>query len=1494
MNIFRRIFTMLLAVIIAVSPVNFGSITSFAKDTGQTADTKEGIPGDINDDKVVNQKDAVLLFRYVAGWDVSSQVNPDALDVTGDGVIDNKDAITLFRYVAGWSGITLHRGSAGTSGECKHQLKKIEAKEATCTKEGNIVYWKCEKCEELFSDQSGNNKIKPEDIVIEAKGHTAVTLPAKKPTYTSTGLTEGSKCSVCGTILVKQEIVDKLQGTEYAISYNIANGDSYLASLKIENSNPLCYISEEGLTLKNIKVDGYTFLGWYDLPDGDAAEVIKKIEPGTTGEIELYAHWKKNGAKVQFDSGFDSIKVDPITYYVDEKTVLPTPTIDGYSFVGWSDDEGNIIKSIPAGTTGNKSYKANWLSDRNRAWTYKKLDAPIIVEDHETNTILFTYQIGKIENVPVDEIVNFGKINSSGVTKTIEKEYSESVSESLMESYSDTVSKSTTDSYGITLSNGWSEATTINKEWCKEKGIDEETANTIGKSSTKGWYASSGSSGSSTTTTYNSKEDYDLKTTTNNIKDSNSKSDAKTDSIQLGLDAELGVGIKSSQKAGFDAGVDGFGNVNGEVSYEEQLNAKLGASVDTTSSGTHNEGSTTESEKGSTAQTGAISHTGSDTVSSGSWNKESGSNGSTTVSNSTTTSKRISEKICEKYGYGQSYIKTGEESKSQGFSATNGTEQSHSSATTFNKETKTTVKQTWSTANTRSGYHRFVKADTAHVFATVGYDIANKSFFVNTFTVMADKTYDFEDYSVDDPNYADHQSGQIDFEIPTQIGNYVAERVCATDGLEIDSNGIIKGYHGTSKNVVIPDYWVMDNHDGTKPQVLKVTGFDAEVFKDNTELETIVLSNYITEIPDSAFEGCTSLKSFYAYGITSIGKRAFNGCKALEKFAIDESVKQLGDEAFSSAKTLIVNAANENVVLSSARSNAKNITICLEKDKSGLLKNKTIKVSDATELFIFNGKEGNFDNMVIESDAKQTIINRVTMDDTDKTPLKLSSDKIGLYEAKINSQGFSLMLTADNTEISLYRDSYIKSQNNKDILCKNIKFNQLDSSVYSRLYVNGNIYICGKIENEKYLVCNGKCINITEDEFNKYLQGTSNITFDANGGVVDKAEKEVEYGGKYGELPKPTRDYFTFAGWYTKKEGGTIVTANTAVDSTSDMKLYAHWAANPEIGWVKKSEMPADGLITDTKYTYTQREYTQNGNSSLSGWQQYKTERTGWGGWSGWLNWDPSGNGRDVNYEDYETGRTHHWVYYRWRNSSGSKGAASQTSTCNVYEEHDHTYELPVYSGVQSGARADFYQNGNHNTISGSFHSMWLSREYDDIHYARHWRYRDPIYTYYYYRDIEKESATAPSGSEIRNVQEYVKYRPKTLDIAEKVTYNGHTYLSIKNQVLWHQASDFCKEMGGTLACITSAEEDAVIYDMVKKHQTASSCYLGGTDEVKEGTWVWSSNEPFLYTNWREGEPNNYGGKQDYLAMYIEDGKWDDEAGSVARGFVCELERDSY
>ena len=86
-----------------------------------------------------------------------------------------------------------------------HNLTKVEAKAATCTKAGNKEYWTCSTCHNVFSDEHGKTEITVADMTIAKKPHTEVDDPAVAPTETTPGKTAGKHCSVCNTVLVAQK-----------------------------------------------------------------------------------------------------------------------------------------------------------------------------------------------------------------------------------------------------------------------------------------------------------------------------------------------------------------------------------------------------------------------------------------------------------------------------------------------------------------------------------------------------------------------------------------------------------------------------------------------------------------------------------------------------------------------------------------------------------------------------------------------------------------------------------------------------------------------------------------------------------------------------------------------------------------------------------------------------------------------------------------------------------------------------------------------------------------------------------------------------------------------------------------------------------------------------------------------------------------------------------------------------------------------------------------
>lgn len=119
-------------------------------------------PGDLNSDGQINMTDVILMRRHITrGYNVT--VNEDAADVNADGICDISDVILLRRYVVGGYGVKLKHKKTSENGDNnddnKKQLKKIEAKAATCTANGNIEYWYSEENGKYYSDENGRTEI---------------------------------------------------------------------------------------------------------------------------------------------------------------------------------------------------------------------------------------------------------------------------------------------------------------------------------------------------------------------------------------------------------------------------------------------------------------------------------------------------------------------------------------------------------------------------------------------------------------------------------------------------------------------------------------------------------------------------------------------------------------------------------------------------------------------------------------------------------------------------------------------------------------------------------------------------------------------------------------------------------------------------------------------------------------------------------------------------------------------------------------------------------------------------------------------------------------------------------------------------------------------------------------------------------------------------------------------------------------------------------------
>jgi len=110
----------------------------------------------------------------------------------------------------------------------------------------------------------------------------------------------------------------------------------------------------------------------------------------------------------------------------------------------------------------------------------------------------------------------------------------------------------------------------------------------------------------------------------------------------------------------------------------------------------------------------------------------------------------------------------------------------------------------------------------------------------------------------------------------------------------------------------------------------------------------------------------------------------------------------------------------------------------------------------------------------------------------------------------------------------------------------------------------------------------------------------------------------------------------------------------------------------------------------------------------------------------------------------------------------------------------------------------------------------------------------------------------------------------------------------------WLASQTACLALGGSLAKVESAAEQALVFGLIGS-QTTDPIWIGLQDFLFEGTYSWADGTVFgAYTNWLSGnnpQPDNNGGNQHCVGMISAGnnaGSWNDIICNNQRAFVCE------
>lgn len=146
---------------------------------------------------------------------------------------------------------------------------------------------------------------------------------------------------------------------------------------------------------------------------------------------------------------------------------------------------------------------------------------------------------------------------------------------------------------------------------------------------------------------------------------------------------------------------------------------------------------------------------------------------------------------------------------------------------------------------------------------------------------------------------------------------------------------------------------------------------------------------------------------------------------------------------------------------------------------------------------------------------------------------------------------------------------------------------------------------------------------------------------------------------------------------------------------------------------------------------------------------------------------------------------------------------------------------------------------------------------------------------------VDDATSKTPATAEPKN--------PAELDQAtgipkEALTYRGKSYYIYWVKVSWHEARDRCRKYGGQLVLIHDESTHAFVKSLAKDNRV----WLGATDEVNEGHWLWVDGSQMTFNVFHSNDSSHDKNEDHYLRLQT-DGNWKkDKNNATIAGFVCE------
>ncbi|XP_049441386.1 CD209 antigen-like [Epinephelus fuscoguttatus] len=233
----------------------------------------------------------------------------------------------------------------------------------------------------------------------------------------------------------------------------------------------------------------------------------------------------------------------------------------------------------------------------------------------------------------------------------------------------------------------------------------------------------------------------------------------------------------------------------------------------------------------------------------------------------------------------------------------------------------------------------------------------------------------------------------------------------------------------------------------------------------------------------------------------------------------------------------------------------------------------------------------------------------------------------------------------------------------------------------------------------------------------------------------------------------------------------------------------------------------------------------------------------------------------------------------------------------NTYSKLQRERDELLTTSLTLRANRDQLQNNytslkrNNDQLQRNYDTLSRSKNLLDISYTSLWKDKQQLQTRY--NTLRRENQQLQTNySSLVTIRDQLERKINKL--TAKPCQAGWRKFDISCYFVstltrnWTMSRNACIAEGADLVVIDSREEQEFVNGLLQVDQNA---WIGLTDSLEEGTWMWVDGTPLTTGFWQPGQPNSFNGNQDcgeIVQKSVGMGEWNDDGCFSQQLWICE------